>query len=308
MEFIRGLHNLKAGHRGCVVTIGNFDGVHRGHQAMIERLREHGKRLGLPSTVLTFEPSPREFMDGERAPARLTRLREKFALLQKAGVDRCVVLHFNARLRKLRGSEFIELLDRSLGARAVVVGHDFRFAYRGEADVEVLRAAGPKHGFEVDVVAPVKADGERVSSSAIREALAVGDLKHAAQLLGRPYSMIGRVIEGEHLGAKLGYPTANMRLHRAVSPVNGVFAVWVHGVGAEPLPGVASLGTRPTVGGTEPLLETHVFDFDGELYGRRLEVEFVARLREERKFPSLDALVKQMHEDTRHAWRALEET
>jgi len=306
MELVRGLHNLRAEHRGCAVTIGNFDGVHLGHQATLERLRGHARQVGLPATVLTFEPTPREFLSPTRAPARLTRLREKLVLLNREHVDRCVVLHFNSQLQHMRGKEFVNgLLRQRLDARRVVVGHDFRFGFRGEADVEMLRAAAGTHAFEVDVVEPLTRAGERVSSSAVREALAAGDLELAAQLLGRRYSMHGRVMEGDHLGQRLGFPTANIRLHRRVPPLGGIFAVRVLGVGDQPLPGVASLGTRPTVNGTEPLLEAHVFDFHGDLYRRHLEIEFVAKLREERKFASLEAMVMQMHEDARRAREVL---
>jgi len=306
MELVRGLHNLRAEHRGCAVTIGNFDGVHLGHRATLDRLRGHARQVGLPATVLTFEPTPREFLSPARAPARLTRLREKLVLLNREHVDRCVVLHFNSQLQHMRGQEFVTgLLRQRLDARRVVVGHDFRFGFRGEADVEMLRAAAGTHAFEVDVVEPLTLAGERVSSSAVREALATGDLEHAARLLGRRYSMHGRVMEGDHLGQRLGFPTANIRLHRRVAPLGGIFAVRVLGVGDQPLPGVASLGTRPTVNGTEPLLEAHVFDFHGDLYRRHLEIEFVAKLREERKFASLEAMVMQMHEDASRAREVL---
>jgi riboflavin kinase/FMN adenylyltransferase len=299
---VRGLHNLRAQHRGCAVTIGNFDGVHLGHRATLERLREHARQIGRPATVLTFEPTPREFLSPARAPARLTRLREKVVLLARERVDRCVVLRFDSHLQHVRATQFIErLLVARLGAERIVVGHDFRFGYRGEADIEVLKAAAPGHGFEVEVIEPLVIDGVRVSSTAVREALASGDLARAARLLGRPYSMQGRVIEGERLGRKLGFPTANLRLHRRVAPLGGIFAVRVHGAGPQPLPAVASLGTRPTVNGTEPLLEAHLFDFAGDLYRRHLEIEFVEKLREERKFASLEAMVMQMHEDARQA-------
>jgi riboflavin kinase/FMN adenylyltransferase len=302
MELVRGLHNLRAEHRGCAVTIGNFDGVHLGHRATLERLCQHARAIGQPATVLTFEPMPREFLSPTRAPARLTRLREKLVLLERESVDRCVVLRFDSHLQQVRPEQFIErLLVARLGARRIVVGHDFRFGYRGEADIEALQAAAPKHGFEVDVIEPLLIDGVRVSSTAVREALASGDLTRAARLLGRRYSMQGRVIRGERLGHKLGYPTANMRLHRHVAPLGGIFAVHVHGARQHSLPGVASLGTRPTVNGTELLLEAHIFDFAGDLYGRYLEVEFVAKLREELKFASLDAMVMEMHEDARKA-------
>lgn len=302
MELVRGLHNLRAQHRGCAVTIGNFDGVHLGHRATLERLHEHARVMGLPATVLTFEPTPREFLSPASAPARLTRLREKLVLLERERLERCVVLRFDAHLQRVRAAEFIErLLVGLLGARRIVVGHDFRFGYRGEADIEVLKAAAPRHGFEVDVIEPLMLDGVRVSSTAVREALAQGDLGRAARFLGRPYSMQGRVLEGERLGQKLGYPTANLRLHRRVAPLGGIFAVRVHGADSRPLPGVASLGTRPTVNGTEPLLEAHIFNFAGDLYGRHLEIEFVEKLREERKFASLEAMVMQIHEDARRA-------
>jgi riboflavin kinase/FMN adenylyltransferase len=306
MELVRGLHNLRARHRGCAVTIGNFDGVHLGHQATLERLRGHARQSGLPATVLTFEPSPREFLSPARAPARLTRLREKLVLLRQQRVDCCVVLRFDSALQHVRGQEFVSsLLRQQLDARHVVVGHDFRFGYRGEGDLQMLLAAAAERAFEVDVVEPLMLGDERVSSSAVRAALASGDLDRAARLLGRRYSMQGRVMAGDRLGHKLGFPTANIRLHRRVTPLGGIFAVRVHGIDAEPLPGVASLGTRPTVNGTEPLLEAHVFDFDGDLYRRHLEIEFVARLREERKFATLEVMVTQMHDDARQARAAL---
>jgi len=306
MELVRGLHNLRARHRGCAVTIGNFDGVHLGHRAMLERLCAHARRLGVPATVLTFEPAPREYFAPARAPARLTRLREKLELFAGAGVERCIVLRFEKRLQGMTGPAFAqELLGERLQAKQVVVGTDFKFGAGGAADVALLQKLSPAIGFGVEVVEPVLIDGERVSSSAIREALAEGDLRHAARMLGRPYAMHGKVIRGEGLGRKLGFPTANMRVHRRVSPLDGIFAVRVRGIARQPLPGVASLGTRPTVGGREVLLEAHVFDFDADLYGRWLAVEFVARLREERKFESLEAMVVQMHVDSRQARVAL---
>ncbi len=306
MELVRGLHNLRARHRGCAVTIGNFDGVHLGHRAMLERLGRHAERLAMPATVMTFEPTPREYFAPARAPARLTRLREKLELFAAAGVERCVVLRFDQELQSMRGASFAhELLGERMGAKEVVVGRDFRFGAGGEADVALLHKLGPKLGFGIDVVEPVMVDGERVSSSTIRAALARADLEHAGRLLGRPYAMHGKVIRGEGLGRKLGFPTANMRVHRRVTPLDGIFAVRVRGIAAQPLPGVASLGTRPTIGGREVLLEAHVFDFDAVLYGRWLAVEFVKRLREERRFESLEAMVVQMHVDARQARAAL---
>jgi riboflavin kinase / FMN adenylyltransferase len=306
MELVRGLHNLRARHRGCAVTIGNFDGVHLGHRAMLERLRAYARRLGVPATVVTFEPAPREYFAPARAPARLTRLREKLELFAAAGVERCIVLRFDQRLQSMSGTSFAqELLGERLQAKQVVVGADFKFGAGGAADVALLEKLAPELGFGVDVVEPVLVEGERVSSSAIRTALAQGDLAHAARMLGRPYAMHGKVIRGEGLGRKLGFPTANMRVHRRASPLDGIFAVRVRGIGARALSGVASLGTRPTVGGGEVLLEAHVFDFDADLYGRWLAVEFVARLRDEQKFESLQAMVVQMHVDARQARAAL---
>jgi riboflavin kinase/FMN adenylyltransferase len=306
MELIRGLHNLRTGHRGSAVTIGTFDGVHLGHQAMIARLRERARERAIATTVLTFEPTPREYLDPANAPARLTRLREKLPLLERAGVDRCIVMRFDEHLRTVRGPEFVaRLLIGRLDTRLLVVGPDFRFGYRGEATVDTLRQGAAEGRFALEVMDPVLIAGERVSSSGIRAALAERDLANAERMLGRRYSMQGKVVAGEKLGRKLGFPTANMRVQRRVTPLAGIYAVQVHGIGAQGLPGVASLGTRPTIDGRELLLEAHVFDFAGDLYRRRLEVEFVRYLREEERFENLEALVAQMHEDARQARAAL---
>ncbi|MFO1393157.1 MAG: bifunctional riboflavin kinase/FAD synthetase [Steroidobacteraceae bacterium] len=306
MELVRGLHNLRESHRGSVVTIGNYDGVHRGHQHMLAAVRERAVQLGLPATVVTFEPTPREFFKGAAAPARLMRLREKIEALPLYGVDRVVVLRFDANMRAMSASEFVDrLLVSGLGTRHVVVGHDFHFARRREGTVATLQEAGVRHGFEVEEVGRFLVDGERVSSSLVREALERGDLDRAGLLLGRPYRMAGRVRRGQQLGRRLGFPTANLALHRKVVPLWGVFAVRVSGPGLVNHPAVVSLGTRPTINGTEPLLEVHVFDFDGDLYGKYLDVDFVRRLRDERRFESLDALVEQMHRDAADARAAL---
>jgi riboflavin kinase / FMN adenylyltransferase len=306
MRLIRGFVNLRDSQRGSAVTIGSYDGLHLGHQSLLERLREHGTRLARPTMVLTFEPLPREYLAPEEPPSRLTSLRERWRLLARGSIDYLWLLRFAENVRKLSAQEFVELLDRELRARIVVVGHDFRFGRNGEATAEVLVSAGARRGFEVDVVPPVLVDGVRVSSSGIREALERGDLAQAERWLGRPYSMIGRVIEGQRLGRTLGFATANLRLDRRRSALAGIFAVRVHRVASEPLPGVASLGTRPTVNGTVPLLEAHLFDFGGDLYGREIEVEFVAKLRDEERFASLDDLVEQMHRDASAARRLLD--
>lgn len=298
MELVRGRHNIRARHRGCVLTIGNYDGVHLGHQHMLDAVHKQASRLDLPATVLTFEPTPMEYFAGDKAPARLTRLREKLAALALYGVDRVVALRFDQRMQTVRAPAFIDdLLVAGLGVRHVVVGHDFHFARGREGNIEVLREAGARHGFGVTEVDAFEVEGGRVSSSLVREALGRGDLSRATRLLGRPYRMAGRVRRGRMLGRELGFPTANLALHRRVVPLWGIFAVRVHGPGLSGHAGVASLGTRPTVSGGEPLLEVHLFNFDGDLYGAHLDVDFVARLRSEQRFDSLEQLVEQMHRD-----------
>jgi len=306
MELIRGPSNLRERHRGCVVTIGTFDGIHLGHQALLTRLCEHAARQSRPAMVLTFEPMPREYLKPDSPPARLTSWRERWHILGDCGVDYMCVLRFDERLRNLSGKDFATLLAQQLHAHQIVVGHDFRFGRNGEATAESLAVHGAAQGFAVDVVEPVLLSGARISSSGVREALSRSDFELARSWLGRPYSMTGRVVQGNQLGRKLGFPTANLRTGRRRVPVAGIFAIRVHGVAAEALPGVASLGTRPTIdGGGEMLLEAHLFDFTGNLYGREIEVEFVSKLRAEEHFSSLDALVVQMNMDAANARRIL---
>ncbi len=256
--------------------------------------------------MLTFEPMPREHLSPSDPPPRLTSWRERWRILSRTDLDYLWLLRFCENVRGLSGEAFAQLLFRDLGAPVVVVGHDFRFGRNGEATAPLLQEVGARLGAVVDVVPPVMIDGVRVSSSRIREVLARGDLRQAERWLGRPYCMSGRVVEGQHLGRRLGFATANLRLERRRPALTGIFAVRVHGVRPGQLPGVASLGTRPTVNGSEPLLEAHVFDFDGDLYGREIEVEFVAKLRDEERFESLDALVEQMHRDAAMARRVLQ--
>ncbi len=301
MDFVRGLHNLRPRHRGCVLTIGAFDGVHRGHQEMIRVLRERAREHAVPAVVVAFEPTPREFFMPDTPPARLARFRERFQALAAYGVERFVCLRFNEQMRDMSAAGFIGELVNKLGVRHIVVGHDFRFARKGEGNVDTLRAAGAEHGFEVTEVPPYEVDGVRVSSSLIREVLEVGDMQLAAKYLGRPYRITGKVIAGQQLGRKLGYPTANVRLHRRATPLGGIFAVRVSCDSFTQAPGVANLGTRPAVNGKELLLEAHVFDFSGDLYRRYIHVDFVERLRDELWFPSIDALVEQMHQDAAQA-------
>jgi riboflavin kinase/FMN adenylyltransferase len=301
MRLIRGLGGPGSTSTSCALTIGAYDGLHLGHQALLKRLTERASAASLPAALVTFEPLPREYLRPEDPPARLTSLRERWRLLERSPLASLRLLRFGEALRNLRAESFAQLLAREGGARIVVVGHDFRFGYRGEGTTEILEAAGRRLGFEVEVLEPVGVGGERVSSSLVRAALAQGDFAAAARYLGRPWSMRARVMSGERLGRELGFPTANLPLERRRAPVAGVFAVRVHGVAGAALPAVASLGTRPTVNGTRPLLEVHVFDFSGDLYGRELEVEFVAKLREERRFASLALLTAQMQCDAREA-------
>ena len=291
------------------LTIGGFDGLHLGHQALIERARAAGARLGVPAAVLSFEPLPREFLQPEQALARITNFRERWRVLQTLALDEFLVMRFDAGMAHMSAPDFMQLLAR-VGARHVTVGHDFNFGYRGEGDVALLRERGPPLGFEVEIVPPVLLDGERVGSRMVREALASANLARARQLLRRSYSMRGRVQRGAQLGRTLGFPTANIATHRLTLPFSGIFAVRVHapagaGVALAGWPGVASLGTRPQVNGVEPLLETHLFDFSGDLYGREIDVEFVARLRAEQRFESLAAMTAQMHRDAAAARQLL---
>ena len=305
MELIRGLGNAGRRGSGCVMTIGTYDGIHLGHQALLARLNEHAKQRGTPAVLLTFEPMPREYLAPNDPPARLTSLRERWRILSGTPLDYLWLLRFGGALRNLPGEAFAQLLTRELRPRLVVVGHDFRFGRNGEGTAAVLAAAGTHMGFDVDVLVPVMLDGERISSTGVRAALACGDFERARRWLGRPWSMRGRVMPGKGLGRDLGFPTANLPLERRRAPVAGIFAVRVHGVGSTALPGVASLGTRPTVAGVEALLEVHLFDFCGDLYGREIEVEFVAKLRDEIWFVTLEALTAQVRRDAADARRIL---
>jgi riboflavin kinase/FMN adenylyltransferase len=269
---------------------------------MIRVLQQRSKELGCESAVLVFEPSSKEFIDPKGAPPRLTRWREKYVALAALGVDRLVTLRFDNEIRAMTPQCFVDqLIVDGLGARHVVVGDDFRYGAKAEGNVHSLRTACERRGVGVEQLAPFIVDGVRVSSTAVRERLERGDCDAAARLLGRRYRMVGRVSHGQELGRTLGFPTANLKLMRRKSPVRGILAVRVYGIDDEPRDGVASLGTRPTVDGVEPLLEVHVFDFAGDLYGRAIEVEFIAKLRDEVKFDSLDSLIVQMKVDAAQA-------
>jgi riboflavin kinase/FMN adenylyltransferase len=308
MELIRGLYNLRPCHRGSVATIGNFDGVHLGHQAVLGQLAEKAQELGLPTVVITFEPQPQEYFSygqaREQLPPRLTRLREKLRTLRRFAVDRVLALRFNQRLAGLSAADFIQqvLLD-GLDVRYLVVGDDFRFGRGREGDFALLQRVGAAHGFEVVHMHTFSLGGARVSSTRIREALQRGDLLQAEQMLGRPYRMCGRVAHGNKLGRTIGFPTANIFLHRKKTPLDGVFAVELFGIEGEPVAGVANVGTRPTVDatGTRTLLEVHLFDFAAEIYGQYVQVNFLHRIREERRFDSFDALKAQILNDAEEA-------
>jgi riboflavin kinase/FMN adenylyltransferase len=282
------------------LTIGNFDGVHRGHQAMLQRLVEAAEDLELPPAVLTFDPHPREFFAKQAAPPRLSSLRGKLEHFAARGVAQVYIARFDARLAGLSHSEFIDqILVARLGVRWVLVGHDFRFGRGRVGDLALLRSAAST--FSVETMPTVSVDGERVSSTAVREALARGELEHAARLLGHPYAITGRVSHGDKRGRNLGFPTANVPL-RQKPALSGVFAVRVHGLGDAARTGVASLGVRPTIrAGAKPLLEVFVFDFDEAVYGRRVTVEFLHKLRDEERYPDIETLVQQMRVDADQA-------
>jgi riboflavin kinase/FMN adenylyltransferase len=306
MEFIRGLQGLKPKHRGAAITVGSFDGIHLGHGALIARACALAAQTGNPAMMLTFEPLPREYLAPQDPPARLTDLRERWRVLERSDLSAVCVLRFDENLRQLSGEQFVSLLVERFAASAVVVGQDFRFGRGGAGSVALLKAAADAGRFALELVASVCVDDVRVSSSGVRTALGGGDFHAARDLLGRTYAMRGRVVTGEKLGRRLGFPTANIRMRRRKLPFTGVYAVRVRGIdGNLARDGVASLGFRPTVAGVEPLLEVHVFDFSGWLYGRELEVEFVAKIRDEEKFESLDVLVQHMRHDAVEARRLL---
>jgi len=310
MELIRGLHNLRERHRGCVATIGNFDGVHLGHQRVLEQVRAKAAELGLPSVVIIFEPQPREFFAPDQAPSRLTRFGEKVRFLEFKGVERVLCLMFNARLRSMSADQFIEqLLVQKLDIRHLVVGDDFRFGCDRRGDFALLKRAGELYGFSVAETATCEVDGERVSSTRVRTALQTHDFALAARLLGRPYRVVGRVMHGQKLGRQLGAPTANVRMHRFACPLRGVYVV--HGlINGRRYPGVCNVGLRPTIHGRQPVLEVHLLDFKGDLYGELMQVEFLHFLRAERRFDGLDALRVQINADIDAArvWLASEST
>ncbi|MGL5110602.1 MAG: bifunctional riboflavin kinase/FAD synthetase [Vibrio ordalii] len=298
MELIRGIHNIKPQHHGCVLTIGNFDGVHLGHQQVLEQVSKKAQLLSLPSVVMTFEPQPLELFVKHNAPARLTRLRDKFVQLNKQSVDRLLCVNFNQNFADLTAEAFIrDLLVAQLGVKFLVIGDDFCFGKNRQGNFSMLQQAGQQFGFEVVSTHSFCLQQQRVSSTAIRNALASDDLVLAKQMLGRDYGISGRVSHGQKLGRTIGFPTANIPLKRCVSPVSGVYVVNVSGLDNSPIGGIANIGNRPTVNGVRQQLEVHLFDFHANLYGKQLEVALLHKLRDEKKFESFGALKQQIELD-----------
>ncbi len=294
---------------GSVVTIGSYDGLHVGHRQLLGRVTDAAKQDGLPAVVMSFEPTPREFFATSSPPARLMRFREKFDALATSGIDIFYCPRFDLAIRDISADDFIRrILIHGLCARQLVVGDDFQFARRREGKIDLLRKTGEVLGFTVEQVPSVLVGDTRVSSTAIREALWDGDLRRARALLGRPYSMSGKIVPGEKLGRSLGYPTANVDLRRRQSAVMGIFAARVRGLGRGEMDAVASVGSRPTFGGAKPILEVHIFDFDDDIYGQNIHVDFIARLRGQEKYDRVDDLVAQMRRDADNAKSILNAT
>jgi riboflavin kinase/FMN adenylyltransferase len=288
-----------------VVCIGAFDGLHLGHRALVRHAIARARVLGVPAVAVSFEPLPREFFAKGEPPPRLTLARAKVEGLRGFGADGVGLIRFDGKLSAMSAEDFVQraLVER-LQAKEVWIGPEFRFGHKRGGDIELLRQMGETLGFAAGEIDAVHLHGERISSTRIRELLVAGEFAHAADLLGRPYAIGGRVVRGQQLGRTLGFPTANLRFPHTPA-LAGIYATWVHGVFEQPWPSVSSFGTRPTVAGVEPLLEAHLFDFQGDLYGRHIEVEFVAKLRDEEKFSGLDALTEQMHRDAQEARRVL---
>ncbi|AKC31956.1 bifunctional riboflavin kinase/FAD synthetase [Candidatus Pantoea carbekii] len=298
MKLIRGLCNLQEHHRGCVLTIGNFDGVHRGHQAIVSWLIKEGHKRNLPVIVMLFEPHPLELFSGDQAPARLTCLREKLQYLEQVGVDIVLCIRFNVHFAQRSASNFIfEILVKKLNVKLLAVGDDFRFGAGRQGDFLLLQKAGFEYGFDIAKTKTFCKDGNRISSTSVREALANDDLVLAQELLGHPFSISGKVVHGDSLGRQIGFPTANISLCRLVTPVKGVFAVEVRGIGQKSIPGVANIGLRPTVNGQSSQLEVHLLDTCTNLYNFHIQVVLKRKIRNEQRFSSLEDLKDQIVKD-----------
>mgnify|MGYP000079545294 FL=1 len=309
MQLVRGTHNIalqtQFSHQGCVLTIGNFDGVHLGHVRVIEALVTQAKKLSVPSAVMVFEPQPQELFSPETAPARLTRLRDKYVLLKRLGIDYLICVNFNRKFANLSATEFVEqLLVKKLNIKHLIIGDDFHFGKNRTGNFSMLQNAGNKFNFSVTDTASYKLENCRISSTEIRKALLNGNLAEAERMLGRPYAIIGRVFHGDKRGRQLGFPTANILLKRRVSPVSGVYVVKVN-TQAGTFNGVANIGQRPTVLGIRQQLEVHIFDFDQTIYGQTIEVELLHKLRNEIKFTSLAALTEQIAIDCDNARKVI---
>ena len=307
MILIRDLYNIRASHRPSVVSIGNYDGVHLGHARLINVLREQACQLGASATVMTFEPHPHEFFSPDNAPPRLLRWRDKIEKLERAGVDQIFSLRFDRELAQTSAEDFVrKYLVDGLGVRHLVIGDDFRFGRKRTGDINLLRTLGEAWGFTISAVETCEVQGQRVSSSRVRNALGNDDFELAARLLGYRYAIGGRVAHGDKRGRTIGFPTANIVLRYDNVPVWGVYAVLVYSQGRSPLPGIANIGTRPTIGGERVLLETHLFDFDESLYAERIQVEFQTKIRSEKRFESVEALKAQIGKDseTARSWFA----
>ena len=300
MQVIRGLTNIKSIHRGSVASIGNFDGVHLGHQAILKQVCEKAKQLSVPSLLICFEPQPREFFSEFNAPARLTRFREKVELLESLGVDLVLCLKFNEATRSMTADAFIDVLVKDLGLSALFVGDDFKFGHDQSGGFEKLQSAGAKHNFEVTNMYTLNIEDSRVSSTHIREYLATGHFSEAEVMLGRPYAISGKVVYGSQLGRTLDAATANIHLHRYRAPIDGVYAVIMElEESAEVFEGVANVGVRPTLESQtlRPILEVHLFDFSRDIYGQKVRVVFKKKIREEKKFPDFNSLKIAIAED-----------
>ena len=306
MEIIRGEHNIRPRHKACVATIGNFDGVHRGHQAVIAALVGKARSSKAKSTVVLFEPQPAEYFARAAPPARLTRLREKAELLAGLGVDQLLVLPFDQHMASRPADEFVrQCLIDGLAIQGLIVGDDFKFGSHRSGDFLLLQSFAEKHGFSIDRAESFLEDGERVSSTSIRALLRSGQLEEVVPLLGRRYFISGRVVHGQKKGREMGFATANIDLHRCASPLHGIFAATVRGIGTTPLPAIAYIGYRPIVNGTKAVLEVHIFDFTRNVYGRYLQVDFVAKIRDDMPFTDFEALSRQIALDCAAARRAL---
>ena len=303
MHLIRGLSHLEPFKNGCVLSIGNFDGLHLGHRAVIKKLAERGKALGLPVVIMTFEPQPLEYFLGDNAPSRLMCLREKVLEFTKLPVDNLLMVRFNRYFANCDAEQFIDdILINKLNVKHLVIGDDFHFGKARRGNFAMLKEKGKLYGFNVEDTGSCQVEGLRISSTLIRDALGAGDLIQAEKLLGHCYSVCGRVAHGEKLGRTIGYPTANIKMFRKNTPVNGVFAVTMTGIDGLELEGVANVGTRPTVdGGSKVVLETYLFDFDKEIYGRYVEVRFKQKIRDEIRFQSLEQLKARIEKDVAEA-------